>query len=342
MNLGAAQPDGPDEMGRELAEGPDAVARSIASVTALRTDIDRLLTGATRIVLVGTGASLAVARVAAPAWRRRSPDRPIVVRQSTEAVLSEADGHRFERADLVLAISQSGTSPETIAALRLARSSGCQVIAVTAHASSPLAAEASLTVPVGSGEERGAATKSALATLATLYAMAGALDGGAGDGVTTAVHRIVGSWAEVIEGGQALVAARQTWFLGFGSALGIAESGALLWYEKVARPAMATTPSEFRHGPIEAVGREDAVVLIDVDGTDQRRLAYVARLVEELDLLGVEPIDIRPAEPPPTAALAALVRVQQLARATALAAGTYRDEFRVLRRVVRPATDLFA
>jgi len=39
--------------------------------------------------------------------------------------------------------------------------------------------------------------------------------------------------------------------------------------------------------------------------------------------------------------VAALLRVQQLARATALSAGTYRDEFAVLRQVVGAASDLF-
>jgi hypothetical protein len=39
-------------------------------------------------------------------------------------------------------------------------------------------------------------------------------------------------------------------------------------------------------------------------------------------------------------ALAALLRVQQLCRATALAAGSYRDGFSILRRLVTPANDL--
>jgi len=39
--------------------------------------------------------------------------------------------------------------------------------------------------------------------------------------------------------------------------------------------------------------------------------------------------------------VATLLRVQQLARAAALSAGTYRDEFAVLRQVVGAASDLF-
>jgi glucosamine--fructose-6-phosphate aminotransferase (isomerizing) len=334
-------------MGRELAEGPEAVERTLAGMAQLRPQIDRLVERAERVVLAGTGASLAIARAAAPAWRRRSPKhRPILVRQSAEAVLADADGHRFEKSDLVVAISQSGTSPETLAALRMARSIGCAVIGVTAASESPLASDTSLAVPVGSGEERGAATKSSLATLAALYAMAGELETGSGPAVTAALEGIVASWSSLVPSGARLAAARHTWLVGFGTALGIAQSGALLWHEKVVRSAMATTPSEFRHGPIEAAGPPDAVVLIDVDDSDPRRLAYLARLGEELAELGVTLLEVRTgdewisADAPALAALGALLRTQQLARATALAAGTYRDEFMVLRRVVQPATDL--
>lgn len=44
---------------------------------------------------------------------------------------------------------------------------------------------------------------------------------------------------------------------------------------------------------------------------------------------------------PRGSALVALMRVQQLARAASLSAGTYRDEFAVLRQVVNAASDLF-
>jgi glucosamine--fructose-6-phosphate aminotransferase (isomerizing) len=353
MSLSAARPAGPDEMGREMAEGPDAVERTLANLAPLRASVDRLLDGAACVMFVGTGASLAVVRAAAPSWRRQ---RSVIVRQSTEAVFADADGHRFEASTLVVAVSQSGTSPETLAALRIARSRGCEAIAITAQPDSALALEASLTLLVASGDERGAATKSALATLAVLLGVAGELEGAAGEAVATVLRDTASSWPSIATASPMLAAARHTWFLGFGSALGIAEAGALLWHEKVIRPAIGTTPSEFRHGLIEAAGPRDVVVLIDVDAPDPRRQAYLGRLHEELAELEVALVEICPGpvaspmprrirysidgEAPAIGALTALLRVQQLARATALAAGTYRDEFAVLRRVVHPTTDL--
>jgi glucosamine--fructose-6-phosphate aminotransferase (isomerizing) len=327
-------------MGRELAEGPAAVERTLANVEAILSEVGALIRHSDRLVLVGTGASLAMARTAAPSWRRRLA-KPVIVRQSTESVLSEADGYRFEPGDLAVAISQAGTSPETLAAIRLARSSGARAIAVTSDPGSALGSEASLVLHLASGSETGAATKSELATLAALLAVAGELDCDAGprQALKEALAVLVATWADAAAAGSELAAARRLWFVGFGTSRGIAEAGALLWHEKVIRPAVALTPSEFRHGPIEAAGVGDAVVMIDVDPADARRAAYLARLAGELAQLGVALVEVQ--VEPRGSAVAALLRVQQLARAAALSAGTYRDEFAVLRHVVSAASDLF-
>jgi len=342
--LSTASPNGPDEMGRELAEGPQAVVSTLVEVERLRPGLTQLLDGAGRIVLVGTGASLAMARVSAPVWRARLPrGTDLLVRQASEAVLGDADGWQGEPSDLIVAISQAGSSPETLAAARQAGAIGGPVLAVTASPNSPLAASSTLTCLVASGREHGASTKSALATLAALLAIAGALstDAAVRAAIGLRLRGIVDTWESAISAGRSLADARQTWFLGFGPGLGIAEAGALLWHEKVARQAAAVTPSEFRHGPIEAAGSDDAVILVDIDPPDARRDAYLERLRAELGELDVAVVELRP-DPGDLErrALAAFWRVQQLSRATPLAAGTYRDGFSVLRKVVTPANDL--
>ena len=129
--------------------------------------------------------------------------------------------------------------------------------------------------------------------------------------------------------------------LGFGAAEGVAEAGTLLWHEKVVRPATPATPSEFRHGLIEAARREDVVLLAGMPGGKAGERRYVDRLRAELRDLDIPLVEVRPAaDEAPIAALELLLRVQQLARAVALAEGTYREEFAILRHVVRPADDL--
>jgi glucosamine--fructose-6-phosphate aminotransferase (isomerizing) len=337
--------DVPDEMGRELSEGPDAVESTLAEVRRTLTDLGPLLAAARRVVVVGTGASLAVARTAAPLWRARLRQE-LLVRQSSEIALGDLDGHRFAGGDLVIAISQSGTSPETLAAARQAAASGCSVLGITAHGEAPLSAAASQTLVVQSADEQGASTKSALATLAALLALAGLLPVDAAGAATFAarLRTIAGSAGEAEISSRLLADARQVWFIGFGGALGIAEAGALLWHEKVVRGAIATTPSELRHGPIEAVGAGDAIVLIDLDRPNPRREAYLAILRAELAQLDAVLVELPYAaddDEPAGQALAALLRIQQLAHATALAAGTYRDGFAVLRRIVTAADELF-
>jgi glucosamine--fructose-6-phosphate aminotransferase (isomerizing) len=336
--------DAPDEMARELSQGPDAVESTLAEVGRRRSELGPLTAADGRVVLVGTGASLAVARTAAPLWRARHR-RDLLVRQSSEIALGDLDGYRLMASDLVIAISQSGASPETLAAARQAAALGCRVLGITAHGDAPLPAAASHTLVVQSGEEGGASTKSALATLAALLGLAGLLpvDGEGPAAVAERLRTIGGSAGEAQASSLLLADARHVWFIGFGAALGIAEAGALLWHEKVVRQAMATTPSELRHGPVEAIGGRDAVVLIDVDPPDPRREAYLALLRAELAQLGAALVELPPAaedEQPAARALAALLRLQQLAHATALAAGTYRDGFAVLRRIVTAADEL--
>lgn len=355
--VAAAGPGSPDAFGREMAEGPAAVVATLAQVERSRPRLDAAVAVAGRIVLIGTGASLAVAHTVAPLWRRAAAARrpsarmravDVVVRESAAAVLGDVDGQAFRRDDLVIAISQSGTSPETLAATRLARATGSAVLAVTAHPESPLDEAASLSLPVASGEEKDASTKSALATLAALLGTAGLLPADAGREAVVRLRAVAASPGIGAAGGR-LAGARNVWLLGFGPALGLAEAGALLWHEKVVRSAVATTPSEFRHGLVEASSGGDAVVLLEVDVADDRRTAYVERLREELRALDVPIVEFAPpaartglptGSEPAIRALETLLWVQHVARAAALTGGTYRDGFEILRRVVLPADDI--
>jgi glucosamine--fructose-6-phosphate aminotransferase (isomerizing) len=350
-----------DQMAREIAEGPDAVVATLLGCEAIRGRLDEVLAARRRVVVVATGASLAMARAAAPAWRRGLPQGVgLVIRQSTETALGGVDGWSFEASDLVVAVSQSGTSPETLAAADCARDAGVPVVAVTAHAESQLAERAVILVALRSGEERDASTKSALATLAALLALAGAIptDEQYLGALDARLRSVVEDRSALDPAGRVMADARRSWFLAFGTGLGIAEAAQLLWHEKVARPATAATPSEFRHGLIEAFGPSDAVVLIDVDAAEPRRGAYLDRLRDEVSALRGAFVDVVPdlVQPPGSgrrnaisidapddgaAALEATLRIQQLAHATAVLAGTYRDGFAVLRRTVLPASDIF-
>ena len=70
---------------------------------------------------------------------------------------------------VMLAISQSGASPDLLATVESARRGGAKVVALVNVESSPLAAIADVTLPLGAGPETSvAATKSYLASLAAI------------------------------------------------------------------------------------------------------------------------------------------------------------------------------
>jgi glutamine---fructose-6-phosphate transaminase (isomerizing) len=347
-------PDGPDSMGREIAEGPAAVEATLAGLadgTARRAIAD-----AGRIVLVGTGASFAMAEAAGPLFA----DPPAIVRESSAVALGGLDGRPFGPSDLVVAISMSGVSPETGAAAVAARQAGLRLIALTAVADSALARSADAVVVTPIGAESGAATKSALTAFAALAALAGALpaDPGSAADLRRRLAVTAADLDAVLDAGALVAHARACWTLGFGPAFGVARAAALLLHEKARRSAVSCTPSEFRHGPIEAAGPEDAVVLVDAGlEPNAARTRYLDRLASELEALDVPLVTLPPAdgrEPgraaPPGAdsvgraesILHALLRVQQLARVAAHVRGSYREEFLVLRAVVHAADDLVA
>ena len=82
---------------------------------------------------------------------------------------------------LLLAVSQSGGSPDLVQTVEAARSGGALTLAVTNNAASPLAAAAALHLDIGAGPERAvAATKSYTAQLLALYLLLDHWRGGTG------------------------------------------------------------------------------------------------------------------------------------------------------------------
>jgi glucosamine--fructose-6-phosphate aminotransferase (isomerizing) len=354
-------PNGPDAMGREIAAGPAGVEAALGAVR--ESPAVGLLADAARVILVGTGASLAVAEVAAPLAGERWS-----AREASAVALGDLDGRRAAPGDVAVVVSMSGRSPESRAAARRLAQSGCPIVALTADERSPLAAAADVVVATPIGEETGAATKSALSALSALLALAGELETDAESAarLRDRLRATVADVSAVAPGGALVAKGAEVWAVGFGPALGLARATSLLLHEKARRPTVFCSPSEFRHGPIEAATRSDALILLDpgqiggeVDGS---LVAYLDRLAAEAAELGVGLIRIGPRSTPPIAVdgslplavhvpidesapraervLHALVRAQQLARATAHARGTYADEFVVLRRIVRAADDL--
>lgn len=159
---------------------------------------------------------------------------------------------------LAVVVSQSGRSPDLLAATAAAQAAGAHALALVNVAGSPLAALADTVLPLGAGAEVSvAATKSFIATLAALIQLTAAWTADAA--LTAALAELPSAldrawaldWSPLVAG---LADARGLYVIGRGIGLGIAQEAALKFKETCGLHAEAFSAAEVRHGPMALVG----------------------------------------------------------------------------------------
>jgi len=163
------------------------------------------------------------------------------------------------RSVLFVAISQSGASPDLLAAARAAKAAGALVVALVNAEDSPLARVASHAIGLRAGTETSvAATKSYIASLSAIVQLVGHWT--RDDGLLDALDGVPGQledawqldWSMAIE---PLRAASSLFVVGRGLGLGIAQEAALKLKEACGLHAEAFSAAELRHGPVALVDR---------------------------------------------------------------------------------------
>ena len=194
--------------------------------------------------------------------------------------LGGAAGAYGPRSALV-AISQSGRSPDLLRYAEAARTAGAFVIGLINTESSPLGALAGAQVPLCAGQERAvAATKS---TVMAVMAGLGLVAGYTGDAQLLARLRALPDSLDEAAGldwsalTRMLAGARAIYVLGRGTDLGIASEIALKIAEAVGVPALAFSSAEFLHGPLGAVSAATPVLGIS---SNRAELGSVAIALE--------------------------------------------------------------
>ena len=280
-------------MAKEIAEQGAAVARTLETV---RLDtLPRDVTGV-RILACGTSyhAGL-VARYAIERWA----GVPVNVEVASEFRYREPVARP---GGLTLAISQSGETADTLAAMRLAREAGETVVAITNVETSQAAREADGVLLTGAGTEIGvAATKTFAAQLTALYmvglALARRLDAGtrarlADDLRAMPAHldaTVARSEALARDLGVRFADAELFMFLGRDVGSAVAQEGALKLKEITYRPADAHAAGEMKHGPIALIGHGTPVL---VDATTGPLREKLASNVEEVAARGAHVIAV--------------------------------------------------
>ncbi len=295
---------------KEINEQADAVADAIADRTARGSGVDlaeedvldeRLLADVSRIVIVACGTSYhagLIGRYAIEEWARVPVEMDI------------ASEYRYRNpvvgpGDLVLGITQSGETADTLAAMRLAREGGARVLAVTNVMGSQATRDADGVLYTRAGMEIGvAATKTFLCQVAVMYLLGLRLAELRGTLAPERLSELVGEVKrlphgidEVLAGVEEQVApvAEAYWqsefFLYIGRHVGlpVALEGALKLKEISYIATDAYAAGEMKHGPIALLDDSTPVVCV---ATDSPVLEKVTSNMQEVRARGAKVIAV--------------------------------------------------
>ncbi|GAA4770941.1 SIS domain-containing protein [Stakelama sediminis] len=275
-------------MFREAAESGDVVRRQRTTNAATLTALGGQLrdTPPRALVTLGRGSSDNAATFARYLVERRLG---VLTGSAAPSVASVYETAPDMRDVLVLAISQSGRSPDLLTAVEKARDRGARIVALVNDETSPLAAQADTCLPLAAGPERSvAATKSFIATLSAIldFIAAWADDqklAAALDSLPDLLDRAWNlDWAAAVP---ALKNAHDLYVVGRGHGFGIAQEAALKIKETCGFHAEAFSAAEIRHGPMSLVGNGFPVLLF---GQQDATLDSVAELAREFAGRGAE------------------------------------------------------
>jgi glucosamine--fructose-6-phosphate aminotransferase (isomerizing) len=269
-------------MYREAAEAPDCVdnqlQRNAAVLAALA---DRLRTNPpAAMVTIGRGSSDHAATYARYLVETRLG---ILSSSLSPSIFSVFKAPLSLRNMLCLVISQSGRSPDLLAAAEAARDSGAIVVALVNDPESPLAEIASIVLPQGAGPEKSAAaTKSFITSLSAIAQMVALWSDDAAmqaalPGLPSALEQ---AWQEDWSPCRDLLqGADHLYTVGRGLHLAVAQEAAHKLKETCMIHAEAFSSAEVLHGPNELAGQGFPVLVFrSEDATDASALEAARRL----------------------------------------------------------------
>ncbi len=167
---------------------------------------------------------------------------------------------------LFVVISQSGRSPDLVAATQGAREAGALTLAIVNDPASPVAAACELVLPMGAGPERAvAATKTVVNSLVASAALVAdwAGDAALSQGLADLPHRLDQALAlDWSAWSGDLASARAAFVAGRGLGLGPVREIALKLAETLGLPALGYSSAELRHGPRACVSPATPVLTL--------------------------------------------------------------------------------
>ena len=299
----------PSFMLKEIHEQPDAVAETITDRLPTLDGVDLsdveldddFLRDVERIVIVACGTSYhagLIGRYAIERWARV----PVEMDIASEYRYREPV-HRPN--DLVIGITQSGETADTLAAMRLARDGGSTVLAISNVMGSQATRDADAVLFTRSGIEISvAATKTFVSQVAAMYLLGlrlaelrGTLPQARIAELVAELKALPSKLQETIVGTEEGVRAiarsqqEQRFFMYIGRHIGLAVclEGALKLKEIAYIPADAYAAGEMKHGPIALLDESTPVVAV---ATDSPVVEKILSNMEEVRARGADVIAV--------------------------------------------------
>lgn len=296
-------------MMKEIHEQPEAIAETVLDRITPEDTVDlselgldeEFLAGLRRIVIVACGTSYhagLVGRYALERWARVPVEMDI------------ASEYRYRDpvvgpGDLIIGITQSGETADTLAAMRLAREAGATVLAVTNIMGSQATRDGDAVLYTRAGLEIGvAATKTFVAQVAAMYLFAlylAQLKDSLDPDLRAELARqlraspeLVDRAIEMTSDGVKAIAERhsdQEFFLYLGRDIGlpVCLEGALKLKEVSYVPTDAYAAGEMKHGPIALLDESTPVVCV---ATESPTLEKMLSNIEEVKARGADTIAV--------------------------------------------------
>ena len=350
----------PHFMLKEIHEQPQALSQTLAGIHDDIAKVLPIVTKAEKVIIVGAGTSYHASLLGSLLLNNIGGiwSHAIISSEALWYVRSITDR------DVVIAVSQSGETIDTLLAVREAKKRGALVIALSNVVDSAIPRESDLTIYTKAGPEIGvAATKTFTTQVATLSYLAikvgqakGLLKEGEANEMIQWLKRTPDLVSRVISVHEARVRSlarrlmnkQSAFYLGRGIGLPVSMEGALKLKEVAYIHAEAYPAGESKHGPIALVEEEFPVIFTILGRIDAELLksnieemnaryawtiGVVPKNIEELIKLLKEPIKM-PVMNEYIAPIVYIVPYQLLAYYTAVTRGYDPDKPRNLAKTV--------
>lgn len=201
-----------------------------------------------------------------------------------DAIAEQASEFRYrnfpvKEGDIFIAISQSGETADTIAAMRRAKELGMKTYALVNAQTSTIMKEADYAIPTKAGPEISvASTKAFMAQLATLHLIV--KDAASLEDIPGKIQKILDKRDEIKQIALKYKDCKNFLFLGRGYGYPIALEGALKLKEITYIHAEGYPAGEMKHGPIALVGPETGIVAIAVKDRNYEKMISNIREVD--------------------------------------------------------------